>query len=91
MKKRLRLLISGRVQGVCFRAAARRQAVLLGLTGFARNLPDGGVEIEAEGEEEALKSFLRWSGRGPSGARVDGVDVRWRDPEKNFSSFEIGW
>lgn len=89
--KRLYLLISGRVQGVCFRAAARRQAEMLDLTGYARNLPDGRVEIVAEGSEEALKSFLRWSGRGPSGARVDDLAARWEAPEKTFSAFEIGW
>ncbi len=89
--KRLRLLISGRVQGVCFRAAARRQAEILGLTGFARNLPDGRVEIVAEGSEEGLKSLQRWARRGPSGARVDDLASRWEDPEKTFSAFEIGW
>lgn len=89
--KSLRLLISGRVQGVCFRAAARRQAGLLGLAGYARNLADGRVEIAAEGEEEALKSFLRWAYRGPSGARVDDLEVAWGPAEKNYTSFEIGW
>lgn len=89
--KRLRLLISGRVQGVCFRAAARRQAEILGLAGYVRNLPDGRVEIVAEGDEEELKSFLRWSGRGPDGARVVDVAVGWERPEKTFSAFEIGW
>ncbi len=90
-EKRLHLLISGRVQGVCFRAAARRQARTLNLAGYARNLPDGRVEIAAEGEEVSLRSFLRWAGRGPSGARVDDVSVRWEAPEKTFSAFEIRW
>lgn len=89
--KRLHLLISGRVQGVCFRAAARRQAGMLGLTGYARNLPDGRVEIVAEGPEEALKSLRRWAGRGPAGARVDDLAGSWSEPEKTFSAFEIGW
>ena len=87
--KRLHLLISGRVQGVCFRAAARRRAENLGLTGRAKNLPDGRVEIVAEGGEEGLRSFLRWSGRGPSAARVDDISVRWAEAEKTFSGFEI--
>ncbi len=90
-EKRLHLLISGRVQGVCFRADARRRAQTLNLTGYARNLPDGRVEITAEGEEEALRSLLRWAGRGPSGARVEDISARWADPEKTFSSFEIRW
>ena len=89
--RRLHLLISGRVQGVCFRAAARRQARNLELTGWARNLPDGRVEIVAEGGEEALRRLLRWAGRGPSSARVDNISVRWEDYGKEFSAFEIGW
>ncbi len=89
--QRLHLLVSGRVQGVCFRAAARRRAQTLGLTGYAKNLPDGRVEIVAEGPEEALKSFLRWAGHGPSGARVDNLSARWEAPRKSFSAFEIGW
>jgi acylphosphatase len=49
------------------------------------------VEIVAEGPEEALKSFLRWAGHGPSGARVDNLSARWEAPRKSFSAFEIGW
>ena len=89
--KRLHLLISGRVQGVCFRAAARRRARILGLTGWARNLSDGRVQILAEGREEELRSFLRWAGRGPAGARVDDLSVSWETGGKEFSDFEIGW
>ncbi len=87
--KRLHLLISGRVQGVFFRAAARRQAGRLNLTGYARNLGDGRVEIVAEGEEPALLSFFRWAGRGPSSARVEDISSTWEEGEKKFSAFGI--
>ncbi len=69
--KRLRISVSGRVQGVFFRANARREARRLGLTGFARNEPDGSVNIEVQGEESSLKKFLAWAGHGSGLARVD--------------------
>lgn len=62
--------VSGRVQGVFFRAATREQARLLGLTGWVRNLPDGRVEVQAFGEEELLKSLRQWLKRGPDLALV---------------------
>lgn len=72
-----RFLVSGRVQGVFYRASTREQAMALGLSGYAKNLPDGRVEVVADGTDAALESFERWLWRGPSGARVD--DVR-REP-----------
>jgi acylphosphatase len=68
-----RFVVSGRVQGVFFRASARDEALRLGLTGHAMNLPDGTVEVVACGEEAALAQFERWLGRGPPLARVSGV------------------
>jgi len=87
--KRLELLISGRVQGVFFRADARRRARQLGLTGYARNLPDGRVEIVAEGGREELENFFRWCGRGPAAARVDEITPRWSEAENIFTVFAI--
>jgi acylphosphatase len=75
MRLARRIVVSGRVQGVGFRffaeAAARRE----GLHGWVRNLPDGRVEISAEGEAEALERFERSVRHGPAGARVDEVEV----------------
>ncbi len=89
MKRHLHLLVSGRVQGVFFRYSARERAEELELTGYARNLSDGRVEIVAEGEEPGLKSLLAWAHQGPPGAYVTGVEVSW-PPEKNsFPSFTI--
>ncbi|WP_133480044.1 acylphosphatase [Cognatilysobacter segetis] len=68
-----RFLVSGRVQGVAFRAHARREAQALGLTGHARNLADGRVEIEAHGDGHAIDAFARWLAHGPPLARVDAV------------------
>ena len=67
--------VSGVVQGVYFRAAARREAVRLGLTGFARNEPDGAVLIEVEGPPAALTEFIAWCQSGPPRASVSRVDV----------------
>lgn len=66
-----RFLVSGRVQGVSFRASTREQALALGLTGHARNLADGGVEVVASGSEAALRELEAWLRHGPPAARVD--------------------
>lgn len=68
-----RFLISGRVQGVFYRASTREQALALGLRGHAKNLPDGRVEVIASGTDVALEALELWLWRGPSGARVDDV------------------
>jgi acylphosphatase len=82
-------LVSGRVQGVWFRASAREHAVALGLDGDARNLADGRVELHAEGTAEAIESFLAWCGAGPAGARVDTVAVEDQEPVGGPAGFRI--
>lgn len=69
---RRRILVEGRVQGVFFRASAEREAARLRLAGFARNLPDGRVEMMVEGPLDAVERFVAWSRLGPPRA-----DVRW--------------
>lgn len=69
----VRCLVSGRVQGVFFRASTRHQAERLGLTGFAANLPDGRVEVVACGESGAVGRLKAWLAKGPPGSRVTGV------------------
>lgn len=69
----LRCLVSGRVQGVFFRATTQEQARGLGLTGYVRNLADGRVEVVACGEREALQRLSAWLRRGPEFARVDAL------------------
>lgn len=73
--KTVRVLVSGRVQGVGFRAFAQRQADRLGIDGWVRNLPDGRVEALAAGEETAVAEFVEALRRGPLIARVAGVEV----------------
>lgn len=80
--------VSGKVQGVFFRASAKEQAEQLGLTGFVRNERNGDVYIEVEGEEDELNLFLSWCASGPSRARVDGVTTE-ESALKNFSSFTV--
>lgn len=88
-QKRIQLVIKGRVQGVYFRATAQREARHLGLTGWVKNRPDGTVEIVAEGEEESVKDLLVWAQQGPSTARVDKIETRWRSYTGEFTNFRI--
>jgi acylphosphatase len=67
--------VSGRVQGVFYRASARGEASRLGLSGFVRNEDDGSVYAEAEGDRESLDEFLQWCRRGPPHARVESVEA----------------
>lgn len=73
MKSCYRCYVSGRVQGVFFRASTRRQARELGITGYARNLPDNRVEVMACGEQDAVNTLRDWLWVGPSAARVKEV------------------
>ncbi len=71
-----RCLVLGRVQGVYYRASARERARASGIRGYARNLPDGSVEVMACGEETAVRAFIEWLWIGPSAAKVDVVRVQ---------------
>ncbi|MEP6940117.1 MAG: acylphosphatase [Rudaea sp.] len=68
-----KFIVSGRVQGVFFRASTLAEALRLGLDGHARNLADGGVEVVASGDGAALDALAAWLQRGPPAARVDRV------------------
>ena len=74
--------ITGRVQGVCYRAEAKEKADALGLTGWVRNCEDGSVEIFAQGAEAAIKGLGDWCREGPPGARVKAVERRDAAPTK---------
>jgi acylphosphatase len=88
-KRRVHVVVSGRVQGVGFRHAARRRARELGLSGWVRNLPDGRVEAVAEGPGEQVEEFLRFLGRGPEGARVTALEVEDEEPRGEEGYFEV--
>lgn len=81
MTKRVHLFVSGRVQGVYFRAHTHKKARALALAGWVRNLPDGRVEIVAEGVEENIASFLDWVRLGPPASRVEDVELEWSEPQ----------
>ena len=87
--KQLRAIVTGRVQGVCFRAETVSVARQLGLSGFARNLPDGKVEVVATGSQKALQELLDFIHRGPMLARVDGVAADWNDDTPIRNGFQI--
>ncbi|HEY4514942.1 MAG TPA: polyprenyl diphosphate synthase [Candidatus Paceibacterota bacterium] len=89
MGKSLKIIAEGRVQGVFFRATAKRIADSHGLTGYARNLSDGRVEIVACGEEPGLRALLDWCYRGSLLAHVDGLSFEWGEPVSGYSNFAI--
>ncbi len=84
---RVHLVVSGLVQGVYFRYSTVEEATLLGVCGWVRNLPDGRVEVEAEGERAALESLVRFCRRGPPAARVDEIEEEWSAPRGDLGSF----
>jgi acylphosphatase len=83
----IRCFVSGRVQGVFFRASAAHEAQALGITGYARNLPDGRVEVLACGDSAALDTFKTWLHRGPADADVSAVACETQD-YRTLSGFE---
>jgi acylphosphatase len=86
---RLHLIISGRVQGVGFRFSAYDEAKDLALAGWVRNLPNGGVEIVAEGSRENLQMLAAWAHLGPPSAHVTAVREEWSDCAGEFAEFRI--
>ena len=89
MPKEIEAIIRGRVQLVMYRDFAQRKAKSLEIAGIAQNLPNGSVRIIAQGEERNLKKFIGELRKGPVLARVDDVDVIWRDATQKFESFNI--
>jgi acylphosphatase len=91
VEKCLVAVISGRVQGVGYRAFAADVAMRASLQGTARNMIDGRVEVIAEGSENQLRSFLEELRIGPTLSRVDNIESRWDDPIRDFTGlgFEI--
>jgi acylphosphatase len=84
-----RVVISGRVQGVFFRASTREVAVRHGVHGFVRNLPDGRVEAVLQGDPGAVEKVVAFMREGPPGAFVETADVEWRPPSENWEGFLV--
>ncbi|MFH1783880.1 MAG: acylphosphatase [bacterium] len=83
------ILVKGRVQGVGFRFYAMRLAESLALTGFVKNLPAGGVEIEVEGETDTINSFITKLQKGDLGRNIADIDVEWIPYQKKYESFDV--
>ena len=89
MKKRYHVHISGRVQGVFFRANTWKQARAFALTGWVRNLPDDRVEAVFEGEQKDAEAMLAWCRTGTPPARVDHLEVAEENATGGLTDFDI--
>ncbi|MBI4041848.1 MAG: acylphosphatase [Deltaproteobacteria bacterium] len=87
--RRLSAIIAGRVQGVFYRANTEAAAKKLGLTGWVRNLPNGRVELVAEGPQQALEKLLEWCRQGPPLARVTEIKESWEEATGEFKDFSV--
>ena len=86
--KCVHLIVSGRVQGVFFRANTSKKANEMGLKGYVKNMPDGNVEVVAQGSEEKVGELIAFLKKGPGLAKVEEVKIMNKEPE-NFNGFEI--
>jgi len=86
---RVHALVSGRVQGVWFRQSTSAKAGELGVGGWVRNLPDGRVELLAEGSRTAVEALLTWAREGPPLAEVEDVEAHWEIPTGDFHHFRV--
>ena len=89
MDRNVHILVSGRVQGVWFRGSTAKVAEALDLVGWVRNLPDGCVEIEAQGPAPKIEEFIAWCRIGPPRASVDRVEIIEQPATASYSSFEV--
>lgn len=89
MKSKVQVIISGRVQGVWFRANTKNKAEQLGITGWVRNTDDGKVEALFEGEDDLIKEMLEWCKHGPTMAKVTDVKVKKNPDQDEYNSFLI--
>jgi acylphosphatase len=90
-KRRARVIIEGRVQGVFFRYHTQEIALKLGLNGWVKNRRDGRVEAVFEGDKERVDQIIQWCHRGPSEARVTDVRVAWENYTGEFDDFSIAY
>lgn len=88
-KGRAEIFVSGRVQGVGYRFFTEDTAAELNLRGFSKNLPDGRVQVEVEGEADSIKRFIEKLKTGPSAARVLDVRIEWKNYEGFYADFSI--
>lgn len=89
MQKRVQIIVTGRVQGVSYRAATQKTANHLGIVGWVRNKADGSVEILAEGHPDQLQQFQAWCAKGPLWARVEKLAISEVPYAEPYTCFEI--
>lgn len=89
MKTRAHVYISGRVQGVFFRASTRDEARRLGLTGWVRNMRDGRVEAVFEGDDTSVEAMISWCRKGSPHSSVEDVEVRREEYSGEFEDFGV--
>ncbi|MGB9711579.1 MAG: acylphosphatase [Dissulfurimicrobium sp.] len=89
IQRRIHAFISGRVQGVFYRASAMDKAMQLDLTGWVKNLADGRVELVAEGSSEAIDAFISWCRKGPPYAHVTNIEVQEQEATGEFDRFSM--
>ena len=87
--RKVRILVTGRVQGVYFRMFTQNKAKQFGIKGYARNLPDGRVEIIAEADQSSIENFIKWCHKGPVTARVDHIEITELEADEVLASFEV--
>lgn len=89
MAIRLRVLVSGKVQGVWFRESTREEADRRGVAGWVRNLPDGRVEATFEGDPVQVEAMVAWCGHGPPNAGVERVESNPEEPQGIAAPFKV--
>jgi acylphosphatase len=89
--RRIRAIVTGRVQGVSYRAATRTEARRLGITGWVKNCDDGSVELEAEGPDDRVAALIQWCHQGPPAAHVARVVVAELAPTGAERSFDVAY
>jgi len=87
--ERAHVVISGRVQGVFFRAETQRAALRLGVSGWVRNRPDGTVEALFEGPAQAVRQAVDWCWQGSAMSKVSDVEIEWQEFAGEFETFSI--
>ena len=88
-KQRVRLFVSGKVQGVFFRQALKVMAIKNNVTGWVRNLDDGRVEALLDGDIDGVNTVVEWTHAGPANSRVDDVEIRNEGFKDEFTDFEV--
>lgn len=88
-RARIHVVVTGIVQGVCYRAYARDEARSLGLVGWVKNRYNGSVEAVAEGSKDGIEKFIEWCRNGPPSAVVENVEVEYQQTTREFKEFRI--